>query len=246
MKKSTVLAAALVSISVVGSSQAHADGSFAKGGEIVLSAERLFGLSVTSMTTEDGSSGRKVTDSQTNVSLFWPPQSALTFSPYTIPHLGFDYIVGGGFTVGGSLGFISGTGTTKTEPVGMPSTERDDAKVTVLAFAPRIGYAMALTPLIAFWPRGGITYFSIKSERTSQAPMPITTKTTISGVGLNLEPMFVFSPADHFGIVAGPVIDIPLSGTSSSEQTPQTGTPGPDDKIKFANYGIAVGLLGYF
>ena len=118
--------------------------------------------------------------------------------------------------------------------------------VTVLAFAPRIGYAMALTPLIAFWPRGGITYYSIKSERTSQPPTPVTTKNTISGVGLNLEPMFVFSPADHFGIIAGPVIDIPLSGTSSSTQTPRARNPGPDDKIKFANYGITVGLLGYF
>jgi len=81
---------------------------------------------------------------------------------------------------------------------------------------------------------------------TGQGAMPTTNKTSLTGIGLNFEPMFVLSPADHFGIVAGPVVDIPLSGKSSSERTPQVGTPQPDTKVKFMNYGLSVGLLGYF
>jgi hypothetical protein len=76
--------------------------------------------------------------------------------------------------------------------------------------------------------------------------MPVTSKTSINGLGLDLEAMFVFSPAEHFGISAGPVFDLPLSGTSSSEQSPQIGPASVDDKVKFMNYGLAVGILGNF
>jgi hypothetical protein len=246
MKKSTMLAVALVSGSVVSGSQAFAEGSFGKGGQMVFSADRLFGLEFSSVSSESTAGGGKTTDSTTSIALFWPPLSALQ-SPYQIPHLAFDYIIPGGLTVGGSIGFVSGSGKTKSEPAaGGVSVENDDPTTTILAFAPRVGYALPLTPLFSFWPRGGITYYSIKSERTSGGMVPTTNKTTTSGLGFDLEPMFVLSPADHFGFVAGPVVDIPLSGTTSREQSPPSATPQPDTKVKFLNYGLTIGVLGYF
>jgi hypothetical protein len=245
MRKSTTLAFAAASIALGVSGTALADGSFGKGGQMVLSAERIFGVNITSTTTEDSAGTGKTTDTRTNLALFWPPLAAIP-SPYSIPHLAFDYIIPGGFSIGGSIGFNSSSGTTKTEPTGGMSTEHDDASVTVLAFAPRAGYAMPLAPFVAFWPRAGITYYSIKTETTSTGAAPTTTTTTLSGIGLNLEPMFVLSPTDHFGIVGGPVIDIPLSGTTSTERTPQVGAASADNKVKFMDYGITVGVLGYF
>jgi hypothetical protein len=191
------------------------------------------------MSTESGGTGGKTTDSRTSIALLWPPLSSLTYSPYQIPHASLDFIIPGGLSVGGSLGFISGSGTTKTEPAnGGASVERDAPSTTILTFAPRVGYALALAPSIAFWPRGGITYYSIKSESTGIV-MPTTTKTTYSGLGLNLEANFVLFLADHFGIVGGPVLDVPLSGTRSTDPS-----NGPDDKVKFSNYGLEIGLLG--
>jgi hypothetical protein len=244
MKKSTMLAVALVSSSAVSGSQALAAGSLS-GGEIVLSADRLFGLSFSSETLED-QAGNKQTESRTNIALLWPPLSALSYSPYQIPHASLDFIVPGGVSVGGSLGFITGSGTHKTEAAnGGASVERDAPSVTILTFAPRVGYALGLAPSIAFWPRGGITYYSIKSDSTNMiGTNSIDTKTTISGLGLNLEANFVLFVADHFGIVGGPVLDLPLSGTESVESSPQVGAAQPDQKMKFSNYGLSIGLLG--
>jgi len=92
-----------------------------------------------------------------------------------------------------------------------------------------------------------VTYYNVKSKSTNPTAVPPTTSTsTVSGFGLNLEPMFVLSPTDHFGIVLGPVVDIPLSGSSSRELSPSTTPAPPDDKVKFTNYGLTVGILGYF
>jgi hypothetical protein len=235
MKRSTLLAVALVSSSALSGSQALAAGL--GGGQIVISADRLFGLSFASQTTEDGATGGKNTDSRTSLSLLWPPLSALSYSPYQIPHLSLDYILPMGLSVGGSLAIITGSGTSKTEAAnGGASVERDAPSITI----------MELAPSISFWPRAGFTLYSIKSSSTSTTAMPITSKTTYSGLGIDLEAMFVLSLADHFGIVAGPVLDLPLSGTRSSEQSPQVGPAPVDDKVKFTNYGLAVGVLGNF
>jgi hypothetical protein len=246
MKKSTMLAVALVSSSVVSGSQAFADGGFGKGMQLVLSADRLFGLSFTSMSEEPETGGGTTTISRTNIAMFWPPLSVETYSPYVTPHLGFDVVVPGGFTVGGSLGFVSGTGKTKVESSAGGSVEQDDGTLTILAVAPRVGFAVPLTSFIAFWPRVGGTIYSISSESTGQGATPTTNKTSLTGIGLNLEPMFVLSPADHFGIVAGPVVDIPLTGKSSTTRTPAVGVQQPDTNVKFMNFGLTVGLLGYF
>src|SRR6185503_16247129 len=122
-------------------------------------------------------------------------------SPYEIPRAAFDYGVASGFTVGGSVGFFSGTGSTKTEPaMGGASVERDDASVTMFTVAPRLGYVLPFTTTFAFWPRAGVTYYNIGTSSTNTATPPVTTKGTISGLGINVEPMFVYTPVSHFGI----------------------------------------------
>jgi hypothetical protein len=76
---------------------------------------------------------------------------------------------------------------------------------------------------------------------------PTTNKSTASGVGLNIDPMFVFIPATHFGITAGPYLDLPLGGSTSREVTQNGVTTSPaDDSTKFTSFGLKVGLLGAF
>jgi len=219
---------------------------FGHPGQVILSADRLFGLNFTNTTMEDAVTGSKQSQSRTNISLLWPPLTLDTLSPYTIPRVAGDFIVVAGLTVGGSIGFVRSTGKIKSEPVGTPSTERDADTITIFTFAPRIGYALAIAPGIAFWPRAGVTYYSFNVESTSTGPTPVTDSDTLKGFGLNLEPLFVFSPVPHFGITAGPVVDLPLSGSLSSETTPSTAPNPPDDKYRFTNFGLALGVLGYF
>jgi hypothetical protein len=196
-------------------------------------------LGITSNTNESADGTRKTTDSYTNIALFWPGG----VTPYQIPRLAFDVNVASGFTVGGSIGFASLSGTHKVEqPTG--TTDEDGPTITLLAFAPRLGYILHLSDQFAFWPRLGVTYYNLKTKDNTP---PTTSTTTGSGLGLDLEPIFVFSPVSHFGFTFGPVADIPLTGSTSRETTPTpVGGNQPDTKAKFMNFGIAVGVLGYF
>jgi hypothetical protein len=245
MMKTRVAAASVLSTLIAAVTPALAqDAGFGRTGQVILSAERLFGLSFKSYTIEDGTTGDKQTTSRTDISLLWPSMTVDTISPYTIPHLAADFVVISGLTVGGSVGFGRSTGTLKNEPVNAPTAERDADTITLFTFAPRIGYALAITPQIAFWPRAGVTYYSINAQGTNA--VGVTRNDTIKGFGVNLEPMFVFSPVPHFGFTAGPVVDLPLSGSESVDRTPATTPNPPADKVRFRNWGLAVGVLGYF
>ena len=241
--KCFALAIAVSSFATVAPALAQ-DGGFGKTGQIMLSADRLFGLSFPSVAIEDGDSHNKTTASRTNISLLFPPPSV---GPYEIPRAAFDVNVASGFTVRGAIGFISSTGKTKSEPaMGAAPPDRDDPTITMFLFSPRLGYVIPITPMFAFWPRAGITYFNVGTENTNTGMNPVTTKTTVSGFAVDIEPMFVITPVNHFGITVGPTVDIPLSGARSVTQTPADPTPAADDKIKYTSFGLNVGLLGYF
>jgi len=247
MKHATLTALATLAIGVSAAGSALAgEGSFGKDGQFIISGERLFGLAFTTYSSEDGTTHDKQSDSRTNFSLLWPGLNALSFSPYVMPHAALDFVVASGVTLGGSIGFASSTGTTTSEPQNGPKVERDSPSITELTFQPRVGYALSLSDNFAFWPRIGITYYSIKIEQTS-TNMGVSSKTTntLSGLGLDLEAMFVFTPIEHFGITLTPLADIPLSGSSSTERSPNPGGNPPDDKEKFMAIGGMFGLLGY-
>jgi hypothetical protein len=243
--KCFALAIAVSSIATVAPALAQ-EGGFGKTGQIMISAERLFGLTFPSVVTEDGDSHDKTTQSRTNIALLFTPLSAVQ-SPYEIPRAAIDFNVASGFTVGGAIGFMSSTGKTKFEPaMPPPRPDRDDATITMFLFTPRIGYVLPLSPMFGFWPRAGITYYSISAENTSTGNMPVTIKQTTNGFAVDIEPMFVITPVNHFGITVGPTVDLPLSGTRSVTSTPADPTPPADDKVKYTSFGLNVGLLGYF
>jgi hypothetical protein len=245
--KCFALAIAVSSIATVTPALAQ---DFGKTGQIMISADRLFGLTFPSVTIEDGDNGDKATLSRTNASLLFPAPSLVSgniiLNPYDLPRAGIDFNAASGFTVGGSIGFWSGTGKTKDEPVMGPATETDNGSITMFMISPRVGYVIPISPLFAFWPRGGITFFTLGTETTNMGPMPVTTKRRTNGFSADIEAMFVLTPVSHFGITFGPIVDLPLSGSRSVSQEPPDPTPPPDDKVKYTNYGLNVGVLGYF
>jgi hypothetical protein len=214
------------------------------GGRLILSADRLSGLSFSKQRTEDGESDNVSTASRTEVAFLWRPTS---ISPYTVPQVGLDVGVVGGFTVGAAVGFFTQSGETETEAAGGASTSRDSPSVTAFTLVPRVGYGISIVPWLAFWGRLGITYYNLHSSQESTAANPIEVDTTSSGVGLNLEPTFVFVPVAHFGIMAGPYLDLPLSGSVSTEATMNgVSASPPDDSVKYTSFGLKAGLLGAF
>jgi hypothetical protein len=205
----------------------------------------LFGLTFSKVKIEDGESGDVTTQSRTDVALLWRP--APSVNPSTVPQVGVDVGVVAGLTVGGSIGFFSQGGTNESTPSGGASVSRDSPSTTAFLLAPRVGYGIPLLPWLAFWGRLGLSYYSYHSSSEGTGNNPTSFESTTSGVQLNLDPTFVFVPVEHFGITAGPYLDLPLSGSSSTETTlaGTTVTP-PDDSTKFTAFGLKVGLLGAF
>lgn len=222
-----------------------------RSGGFILSAERMFGLSVWSVhTTRDaepnvpGATPTDTTTRGTNISLLFGSNYGSDVGallPYTTPRLAFDFLPIESLTIGGSIGFLTSSGETESTN----GATRDNATITAFALTPRVGYALMLTDGIYFWPRVGVTYFSLSSTTHPQAnppaPTPPERTDTTTGFAINIEPAFVFSIVNHFGISVIPVADIPLAG-GNSEDPPDP----PDSTIKVRNLGATVGILGYF
>jgi hypothetical protein len=211
-------------------------------GQIILSADRLFGLSVWSLKVE-GDNGTSATTSGTAVNLLWGSDSDVS-GPYATPRLGFDFAVAQSITIGGSIGFLSRSGTRESEGGGT-TVSQDEPSKSGFAFAPRFGYILGINPTISIWFRGGITYFSSKTESKETAGGSTqTTTVTVDGFALNLEPQLVITPAPHFGLTLGPVGDIPLSGNAKVENSGFANS-SQERSTKITNFGLTFGLLGY-
>jgi hypothetical protein len=132
-------------------------------------------------------------------------------APYDIPRLAVDIFVTDRVTVGGALTI------TRFAP------DRGSNE-TIFTISPRVGFMFPLTANIGLWPRGGFTYYNDDNAGL-----------TVSGFALNLEGMFVFKLIDHFAIIAGPVIDIGLTGSVSENGI------SADERI--SAFGLRAGLL---
>ncbi len=96
----------------------------------------------------------------------------------------------------------------------------DDETVTTFVIAPRAGYDFPLADGVDLWLRGGFTYFSMKVDGADESA---------NSFGIGAEAAFVFSPVQGFGIVASPSADLGLGGD-----------------VKFSNFGLNAGLVGWF
>lgn len=215
---------------------------FGAKGHFIISADRLSPLiSYTRVRAAGNNQGDYNTTSTTSMSLLWSGQ-AQDF--YDIPRIGLDYVIAPKVTLGGAIfGTLPMSSSEERTQNGVTDT-RDSTRVSAFGIGARIGYVIPLTPTVSFWPRGGLSYARVTS--TSVDPQGVTQGSdTVSQPALNLEPLFVIQPAPHFGIVVGPVVDLPLAGSEHTELQAMGGTLSFDTDTSQLHLGITVGLLGW-
>jgi hypothetical protein len=259
MKRTIVLGvgAALVTLAPVAGAQGHATAmAFADPMQVIVSADRLFGVHFFTQKVEVPAvqvlpgvvtQGRTETSSGTRVNLLWGGTGDFN-GPGSVPRLGVDIGVGYHITVGGSVGYLHQSSSTKTTPQGGVSTEVDNPSANAWLFAPRGGFAFPLSDMFALWGRAGFTYYS--SSQTRDVVVANTTQTaelSANGFQLNFEPMLVITPVPSFGFTIGGVADIPLSGSGTNKTPIAAGTTvSTDVDVTFTNFGLVAGILGYF
>jgi hypothetical protein len=250
-------------------------------GVVVLSAERVAGftaMSTTSSTTTTFASSsssvsvpppvkQDVDESSTGLNLLW---NAGASNPFAIPRLAIDGFVGPQVTLGGSAGYISRGGHNKTtSSVTVPGSgttssidDNDLPDVSAFVLSPRLGVVITLGPKVAFWLRGGVTYFQTSLDSTRTAPPttsggPTTTSKVegeASGTAITLDGQLVIVPIDHVGITLGPVLDIGVGGSTKTTTVTTTGSAGSsqtttrttEGDVTQSNYGAAAGIVAFF
>jgi hypothetical protein len=223
-------------------------------GHFFVSADRVFGITWTQLSSEVTRNNTTETDkasATTTVGLLWNSGtgSGKVAVAYLIPRVGIDFTVIDGLTVGGNIGYTHSSGsyesTTKNGSVST-TVSGDTGTSSGFLFAPRVGYILPLGAPIGLWLRGGLTYYNHSNE---DAPDNNGNKdsNTWSGLGLNLDPQFVVTPVEHLFFTAGLAVDIPLTGSYETKNYNGAGTAVTTtyDHYKFTNIGLTFGVGGY-
>lgn len=191
---------------------------FGEQSALVFSADRLFGIHFSHVSTEVPGESDRETD-WTGINLGWRGRGPTT--PFDVPRLAFDIFVVDSLSLGGALGYASVTGEDQ---------DNEDFDWNGLIVAPRVGYVWMFSDVAGFWLRGGFTYHSAELDFFDFGEE--------SGLALTVEPTFVLSPAEHFAFTVGASADFDVTGSADEGD-------GDLDR-SYRSFGIQLGLLGYF
>ena len=206
-----------------------------ESGTLALAADRVFGFSYTTQTTERA--GIETSTSITTIGLLG---SYSLVSASALPRLSADYFAGPGVSLGGSLVYVHLSPSTEVDG---QETE-DGGSVGIFLISPRVGYAKMFNENVGIWPRAGITYMHASGEGESMdgTGATVTTDTSASQTLLNIEAMLVLSPAPSVGLTLGPTFDYELGRSQEID-----GDDALDGvSTSYTSIGLQAGLLAWF
>lgn len=162
---------------------------FGDSGQMVLSAENLFGFNYNHPSTGAHA---------TTISLFSNAFAGVGQVTYEWPRLAFDYFVIKGISAGGAISYSRTTYSNLPPNTSAPS-------VNAFEIAPRIGYAQMVGPWLGVWPRAGVTY--------------IYSSSTQNFLALTIDALAAVIVSPHLAVTFGPTLDLGLSGKPTSVTT---------------------------
>lgn len=121
-----------------------------------------------------------------------------------------DYFVMESLSLGGHLGYAQ--------------TGSGDDKISGIGVGVRVGYAIPIADMVAFWPKAGIGYQTVSMGDFSGNKM-----------ALEVFAPFAISPAEHFFVGIGPMLSMDLSSKMEGE-----------DANKDTTFGLMTQVGGYF
>lgn len=140
-------------------------------------------------------------------------------------------------------------GTTESTFEGDPDGEEDLPTVSGFVVAPRVGFAVPLSPTFAIWPRAGITHTVYWASQEDDSGIdPVEVKQTLFFTDLTLEGMVAVTPVPNVAIIFGPYLDLGLAGAVVTEFEPDTSPSGveQDTDYTYTSYGITGGIALVF
>ncbi len=238
--------------------------AFGQKGQFIVSADRLFPLLSYTHVSQDGApppgnSKEVATLNEASISLLWGSSSAPATGSnaatqaqdtfFTVPRVGFDYVIVPRVTVGGDLVFfftLGGNASTDTTTNGGVTTTTTVGNPSALVFgvAPRGGYILPLSDMFAVWLRGGFSYYVGNTKDST--PNGVTFLYSTNQFAIDLDPQFVITPIPHLGFTLGLTADIPIVGNHSLETDQNAASTTVSFSSSILFFGATAGMLGYF
>jgi hypothetical protein len=259
----TAVGATLAVLLAAPLASAQAKGGLGQQGNFIVSADRLVPLfSFTNVSQEEPTADPNVSkvsnsNSVTSLSLLggYAPAYSNDGTPlpfFTAPRVGFDYVIVPSVTLGGELIFFTTLGGHTSSETdfknGTTMTNTSDAgNLLMFGIAPRGGYILELSDLFSLWLRGGVSFYTASYKTTEGNPNNQITRTASTNqFAIDLDPQFVITPMQHFGITVGPSVDIPIAGGHSTT----TEMPGASSTVSNSSsifyLGVTAGMLVWF
>jgi hypothetical protein len=250
MRHAMIVAAATLSIGLVSTVARAGDPTESLvDSRVIVGLERVvsFVTYESASVTPNGSSSTG-TVSVTGLSLAANDPASASDVFYTVPRLGVDAVLGAHFTLGGA--FFAWTDVSSSVSVSggnVTAPSQDQPKRTYWGIAPRLGYIVNVSPIIALWPRAGIEYHNLNQSTINE------NGTTVGGgslqqLAMDLEGNLVIAPYDHIGFVVTVYGAIPISGSISnlSETVAGTSTSSVTGSVAETAVGLTAGMVGFF
>jgi hypothetical protein len=199
---------------------------------------------VTSANNNFGSSPTTVELKRSGTDVSFLGSGGISTNVFGVPRVALDAMLGNGFTLGGSLSYMT-FDTEHEVSDGTTKASRDDGSASVFIFAPRIGVMIPTSPFVGIWLRAGVSRIAVSSEANlfssvSGQQVTSTVTSTQTLVDLTLDPQLVINPVPHVGITLGALLDIGVSGTFETSGT------GPTQDVTASSYGVTGGLVAIF
>jgi hypothetical protein len=153
------------------------------GGQMVLSAENLFGFNY------NHPSGNA---HATTFGLFSNAFAGVGQNTYEWPRLAFDTFVIKGISAGGAISYA------RTTYSDAPPGQVLPASLNAVEIAPRLGYAQMVGPWLGVWPRAGVTYVYSSSSQKFLA--------------LTIDALAAVIVSPHLAVTFGPNLNVGLTG----------------------------------
>lgn len=215
-------------------------------GTVIISAERLFGLTLGTITRPVAGGGESSLD-QTHFGLLLSSPSSLEIpNPYSAPRVGFDFALAPSVTLGGSIGIVvSSYDASGTTPGGM-NVDGGGASGLTLVLTPRFGYVLGMGRVAALWLRGGVSYYRSSLTEDEDDPGDPVTSLIDWGLALTFEPTLLLTPFEHVGFTVSLIADIPLAGKHTNEVKSSTMTTSTSIDQDIRNFGLVAGISVIF
>ena len=252
-----LIAGSVATLAMFASTEASAEEPprFGERGQLVVTADRLvplLGYTSQSITATDGDITTKTTDTGGSVAFLIGREPQLGVM-HTIPRVAVDVSVLPRVTIGTSVAIafgIDGAHTEERTPRVGQRTVRENAipGSTLFGFAPRVGYVVPLGRHLTFWPRAGIAFYSVKSQREVTSNLGVTSSSaqTDTIFSLDLDPQLVWTPLPHVIVHAGPLANLPLTGAHETSFAQAAEVKDRSDSLTVFHFGISAGLGVWF